>query len=761
MKVELSKGRRYLLTLGMVGCVVLFSLVSIYEFIAIQNKNQTIGVKFNGAAWAAASLEVEYWRFLNELEAFVDRRSDKESLLLRFDILWSRLPIMRNDPDVGIVRGLPEYLANLSAIEKILMRVDPLLTTLTPANKDEINFVREHMRTLEQPFHSILLNTYHAWSDTLTYGEQHLNKLRYLLYASFAGILLSSLGLTTVLVRQVRFGQRMLSVNQRSLEVAKEQTLAAEREMQERQEAVNALRDSEIRIKDIADIAVDWFWEMDAELRFSYLSERYQEITGIDPAKVLGRKPETFLNWLEQNSSAKDEVMKVLHSRQAFHDIGLNLYFADGSMHKISVSGRPLFDKNGRFQGYRGVGRDVTDRVKAEQELIAAKTAAEQANASKSRFLAAASHDLRQPLQTLRLLNSVLKQSQTNAETELVAGKQAAALDSMDRMLDALLDLNRLESGSVKPQRRDFALASLLQRLESDFKELVAIKGLSFKVVYCGVWINSDPELLYTILHNLISNALKYTDRGGVLIGCRKRGDALSIEVWDTGLGIPEDRQSLIFEEFYQLDNPARDRRLGHGLGLAIVKRLSTLLEHSIKVRSRVGKGSMFSVLVPRGVKVQAASSARPHSDTVVNTISPATILCIEDDPAVLESLNILLKLQGFTIISAPGRHIALKLVLEDRKQPDLIVTDYRLPAGELGTTLIQDIDAALGCNVPAIVITGDTSQIDTRGEQRSRWRVLLKPVKGEQLIEVIQELLSNPQDTERRDLPLPRIINA
>ncbi|MDH3693480.1 MAG: ATP-binding protein, partial [Gammaproteobacteria bacterium] len=261
--------------------------------------------------------------------------------------------------------------------------------------------------------------------------------------------------------------------------------------------------------------------------------------------------------------------------------------------------------------------------------------------------------------------------------------------------------------------------------------------------------------------HNLISNAVKYTVSGGVLIGCRKRGEQLSIEIWDTGPGIPGEGQTLIFEEFYQLGNPARDQRKGYGLGLAIVKRLGNLLNHEVVVRSREGKGSVFSVLVPRGVKNIVVESTESTAQATVDSIVSAKNLYIEDDPAVLESLNLLLKMQGYSILSATNGQTALNLLREESNDPDIIITDYRLPGGELGTSVVREINAVLDRAVPTIFITGDTAQIELLSDQAPGWRILHKPVKGEQLIRVIHELLPDQKDLKRSKFHLPHIVKA
>ena len=255
---------------------------------------------------------------------------------------------------------------------------------------------------------------------------------------------------------------------------------------------------------------------------------------------------------------------------------------------------------------------DITERNQAAEALEAAKRHAEQANLGKSRFLAAASHDLRQPLQTLSLLQGILAKKVRDAELVNLVLRLEEALDAMSGMLDSLLDINQLEAGIVRPQVVTFPVKELLERLRNEFAYHAETRGLGWRVISCGLFVSSDPRLLEQMIRNLLSNAVKYTESGKVLLGCRRRGDRLRIEVWDTGPGVPKEQLQAIFEEFHQLDNAARERNRGLGLGLAIVQRLAHLLGHAVDVRSRVGKGSAFSVEVP--LSHEAAVQPAAHS---------------------------------------------------------------------------------------------------------------------------------------------------
>ena len=242
---------------------------------------------------------------------------------------------------------------------------------------------------------------------------------------------------------------------------------------------------------------------------------------------------------------------------------------------------------------------DITDAKIKSEALAAAKEEAERANLGKSRFLAAASHDLRQPLQTLSLLQAMLADSISDPGASQLIERLDKTITAMSGLLDKLLDINQLEAGVVQPKPCEFAIGDVLQQMRTEFEIHAADAGLSLRVVPCHITVRTDPRLLEQILRNMLSNATKYTSQGKVLLGCRRRGERLSIEVWDTGTGIPQTELSAIFKEFHQLDNPAGKRAKGLGLGLAIVQRIADLLEVPISVRSRLGRGSVFAVEVP------------------------------------------------------------------------------------------------------------------------------------------------------------------
>jgi len=387
---------------------------------------------------------------------------------------------------------------------------------------------------------------------------------------------------------------------------------------------------------------------------------------------------------------------------------------------------------------------DVTDRRHASEAVDTAKKQADLANAAKSRFLAAASHDLRQPLQTLVLIQGLLaKIVEGKKPLELVA-RLADALGSMSGMLNALLDINQIEAGTVDVQTRDFPIGDLLLQLQGEFSYVAQEQNLALRVAPCSLSVNTDPRILEQILRNLISNALKYTRRGRVLLGCRRRAGMLSVEVWDTGIGISPDDLTMIFDEYHQLDNAARERSRGLGLGLSIVQRLARLLGHAVHVRSKPRRGSVFTVELPLTSTQEAIASlpgAQPHGDPPLPART-GSILVIEDDPDVREMLRLALQLEGHTVATATDGASALDLVTREVFRPEIILADYNLPGGMTGLKAAGKIQTQLGNETPVIILTGDISTLALQAIADQKCRQFNKPVQLLELNQAIQTLL-------------------
>jgi two-component system CheB/CheR fusion protein len=392
---------------------------------------------------------------------------------------------------------------------------------------------------------------------------------------------------------------------------------------------------------------------------------------------------------------------------------------------------------------------DVTERRHTADALTVAKREAELASVAKSRFLAAASHDLRQPLQTLALLQGLLAKNMVGEKAQQLVGRIDDALGAMTGMLNTLLDINQIEVGSVKPETVDLPVNDLFDRLRDELTYHAQAASLALRVVPCSLSVRSDRRLLEQMIRNLLSNALKYTRSGKVLVGCRRRQRKLRIEVWDTGIGIPPSELQAIFEEYHQVDNAARQRSRGLGLGLSIVKSLGELLGHPIGVRSLSGKGSVFSIevpLAPSGVPSQPDRRPRAVADAPTHTaLRTGAILIIEDDPEVREHLKLFLSEEGFTISTAIDGRGALDALTRGTMRPDLVLADYNLPNGVNGVQVSQKLRQEIDRQIPFIILTGDISTETLRDIALHDCVYLGKPVKLGELTRAIEKLLAKP----------------
>ena len=385
----------------------------------------------------------------------------------------------------------------------------------------------------------------------------------------------------------------------------------------------------------------------------------------------------------------------------------------------------------------RGINRALREslslrfeNVELVRALSAQRDAAERANIAKSRFLAAASHDLRQPLQSLALFTSALEEWIRYPEVSKIVGNITASVRALEQLFNALLDISRLDAGVLQPHRRHFHLNELCRRLATDYAAEAAHKGLAFSCAACAHVVQSDPALLERILRNLISNALRYTASGEVRVDCVLVGDSVRIDVVDTGVGIPADQHRAIFSEFYQLGNPERDRNKGLGLGLAIVDRVARLLGHAIALESTPGRGSRFSVTVPLGDAARIAVEAAAAPDVAVTDIVGMRVLVIDDEVSVREGMQALLQQWGCVVALAGSADDAVAAARALGGVPDALITDYRLRDERTGAQAIDRLQRELGVVIPALIITGDTAPERLREAQASGHRLLHKPVQ-------------------------------
>jgi signal transduction histidine kinase/ActR/RegA family two-component response regulator len=381
--------------------------------------------------------------------------------------------------------------------------------------------------------------------------------------------------------------------------------------------------------------------------------------------------------------------------------------------------------------------RDQTQRaLEARQMAESALIDAEDANRAKTVFLASASHDLRQPLHAMGLFLSALARADLNErQTQLLVQAQASALATGD-MLSTLMDFSKVDAGVIKPSMQPFALQPLFYKLAREMAPLAEEKGLAFRLRDTSLVLHADPGLVEMILRNLLLNAIRYTDHGAVLVGCRRRGLRAVVEVWDTGVGIPAQQHQLIFREFHQLGNPERDRRKGLGLGLAIVDGLARAMSVDVSLASRPGKGSVFRLTLPVSMAPwQEQAQASPDEPD----LSGLRVLLIEDDDTVRAAMGDLLATWGCWCEGAGSSEEAM--VLLDQFDPDVVLTDYRLRSHHTGLQALQAVRERAGREVPAALITGDTAPERLREAHESGLTLLHKPVSAERLQAVLFSL--------------------
>jgi Na+/proline symporter/CheY-like chemotaxis protein/PAS domain-containing protein len=361
-------------------------------------------------------------------------------------------------------------------------------------------------------------------------------------------------------------------------------------------------------------------------------------------------------------------------------------------------------------------------------ELVRAKAAADEANVSKTRFLAAASHDILQPLNAARLYVTSLVERQSGGEVARLTGHVDASLEAVEEIIGALLDISRLDTGSLKPDIASFRIDELLRQLEVEFTPLAREKGLRLVFVPSSLTVRSDRRLLRRLLQNLVSNAVKYTKAGRVLVGCRRRGRQLRVDVYDTGIGIPKSKQRIVFTEFHRLEQGAKVAR-GLGLGLSIVERIGRVLDHKVRLDSAVERGSHFSVEVPL-----APAAARPRNRSEPKTVdmrrlTGMAVLCIDNDPKILDGMKTLLGGWGCRVITATDLAAAAHALRDETSAPAGLLVDYHLDQGD-GIAVIADLRRRYGAGMPAILVTADRTAAVREAANAQDIQVLNKPIK-------------------------------
>ena len=507
-----------------------------------------------------------------------------------------------------------------------------------------------------------------------------------------------------------------------------------------------ALQESEEKYRLAMEATQDGLWDWNVTTGSVYYSPGWSRIVGEKDIR------NDYSAWEKRiHPEDKPRILKSLHAHldgettvwQEEH----RLRNIDGAWVWVHGRGQVVKrDQNGNPLRMVGTMSDINARKLAEDKLAKAKETAELANKSKSRFLVAASHDLRQPVQAISSYTELLAISNTDPVLTNTIQQLGNATLAMQVLLEGLLDISKLDTGAMRPEIRTFSISSLLSQIQDLHQPIAMEKGIILKLVPCTAVVSSDPALLRVILQNLVSNAIKYTHRGKVVLGCRHRGDQLRIEVWDSGMGIPEDKQEDVFEEFYQINNPGRDRNKGIGIGLSIVKRLATLLNHPLYMHSVTGKGSCFAIQVPL-VDNAHDEACTPQSGIpkLDNDSTARSILLIEDDEIVLHANHELLETLGYKVVAATGADAAMQRMTSELPPPEIIISDYRLPGDCDGMELVQQLRTKAGSQIPAIMLTGDLTLHAKNSCLPENSLLIQKPARVEKLVHAINRLLGNP----------------
>jgi PAS domain S-box-containing protein len=496
-------------------------------------------------------------------------------------------------------------------------------------------------------------------------------------------------------------------------------------------------------VRSVLESAPDAMVIIDATGKVLFANRQLSGLFGYERAEVIGEPVEMLLpeRFRARHVGHRNGYVQTVRVRPMGNGLDLFARRRDGSEFPVEISLSPI-EQDGMVLVAAAI-RDVSDRMRVERELREARAAADRANLAKSRFLATASHDLRQPLQALALLNGALRRMVTDADTREVLDQQEEAVGAMSRLLNALLDVSKLESGAIRPDIADFRVAQLLEELRREFAGLAANKGLQLVVEPTAACARSDISLVGQAMKNLVSNAIKYTSHGWVRLRSTVDGSHVRIEVSDTGRGIEADQLPFIFDEFYQVGVAPNTSRDGYGLGLSIVQRVAQLLGLRVEVKSRPGEGSMFALELPAsepaGEVDAATASTRP---TLAPRASSAHhLLLVEDDAGVRNATRMFLKGEGYRVAVAATLQEALQR-LDEHADIKVLITDYHLEGGITGSDVIEAVRERRGPEFNAILVTGDTSSAITALRRDAHLRVTSKPINADELLGMIAALV-------------------
>ena len=480
---------------------------------------------------------------------------------------------------------------------------------------------------------------------------------------------------------------------------------------------------------------------VDASGRIRFANRTVTELFGYAPEQLLDKPLETLIP--ERLRGKHVSHLTAFLNKPGNREMGARIADlfarrADGSEFAAGIRLAPF--KIGGALFVAAAIRDNTERQQINEALIAAREEADRANRAKSRFLATASHDLRQPIQTIRLLNAAMLKVSPPDLRELLQ-QQERAIEGMTRMLNALLDISRLESGAIEPQVTNVPLVELLHQLTTEFESVAQARGIGLRIEPAALLVSTDRNLFYQLLQNLVGNALKYTDQGEVAVTCVAAA-ALTITVSDTGIGIPSDKLDRIFDEYYQVDTQGA-KRMGVGLGLAIVKEVARLLGFTVNISSRMGQGTQATVSIPHQYLTAgpAGADAASNVEPTGGTTRRARVLLVEDNDGVRLATELFLRFEGFHVKSAQSA-VEADTLFANCQRGDVIVADYHLDSRNTGLDLLTRLRQRLGYDVPGVVLSGDLpSVLRSLRTPVPNCRFLSKPVDTAALLDAIDEL--------------------